>query len=57
MGLMVERDIQQHLAALGPRIEIRLGDHFFSAKNPLSLGHNWESSSKQADASTATASR
>lgn len=49
MGHMVDRDIQQHLAALGPRLEFRLGDHFFSPSNPLSQGSGWRRGREQAD--------
>ena len=49
-GLIIDRDFQQHVAALGPRLEFRLGDHHFSPNNPLSHGFNWLAGSDTADA-------
>ena len=39
--LQMEIANQLEAAMAGPRLEIRFGDHFFSKKNPLSLGENW----------------
>jgi hypothetical protein len=40
VGLMIDRGLQLHLAALGPRLEVRLGDQFFR-HHRLAAGDAW----------------
>ena len=46
VGLMLERDEQRALAALGPRLELKFGEEFF-AGHPLSRGGKWKPDTAQ----------
>jgi hypothetical protein len=42
-AMLVDREHQRHLATLGPRVEMKFGDGFFTPKKKRSRGEKWES--------------
>jgi hypothetical protein len=45
--MLVDRERQRHLAALGPRLEMKFGDGFFTPDNKLSRGEKWKTNTAE----------
>ncbi len=45
--LGLDLSIQQYVAAAGPRVEFKFGDHFFNKKQPLRKAANWKPDSAE----------